>query len=62
MTVARQTFQQQIAQNKRRSWLLCSSWALILVLLGALIGYALTGSATGAVAGVIFAAIILSVL
>ncbi len=61
MTVARQSFYQQIAQNKRRSWLLMILLSLILVLLGAVIGYALTGSATGAGAAVV-GALILSVV
>src|SRR5262245_30112221 len=61
MTVQRQTFYQQIAQNKRRSWLLLFILTGILVLLGAVIGYALSGSATGALAAVA-GAIILSVV
>lgn len=55
MTVARQTFQQQITQNKRRSWLLVILLTLILVVLGALVGYALFGSVEWAVAGIAFA-------
>ena len=61
MTVARQSFYQQIAQNKRRSWLLMIVLSLILVVLGAVIGYALTGSTTGAGAAVV-GALILSVI
>lgn len=63
MTISRQTFQQQIAQNKRRSWLLVILLTLILVVLGALVGYALTGSGTGAgaaVAGAIVLSVVLS--
>ncbi len=41
--IGRQTFHQQIAQNKRRSWLLLLIVGAILVLLGALVGYAWTG-------------------
>lgn len=61
MTVARQTFQQQIAQNKRRSWLLMFVLTGILVVLGAVMGYAMTGEAAGALWAVI-AALILSVV
>jgi len=61
MTVKRQTFQQQISQNKRRSWLLVILLTLILVVLGALVGYALVGSATGAAVAVI-GALVLSVI
>jgi heat shock protein HtpX len=61
MTVVRQSFYQQIAQNKRRSWLLMIVLSLILVVLGAVIGYALTGSASGAGAAVV-GALILSVI
>ncbi len=61
MTVARQSFYQQIAQNKRRSWLLMVLLTLILVVLGAVIGYAISGSATGAAAAVA-GALILSVI
>ncbi len=62
MTVARQTFYQQIAQNKRRSWLLMVVLGALLVLLGALIGYAITGSVTGAAAAVVAAIILSAVL
>jgi heat shock protein HtpX len=61
MTVARQSFYQQIAQNKRRSWLLMLILGAILVLLGAVIGYAVSGSTTGAGVAVV-GAIILSTL
>jgi heat shock protein HtpX len=61
MTVQRQTFYQQIAQNKRRSWLLLFILTGILALLGAFIGYALSGSASGALAAVV-GAVILSVV
>jgi heat shock protein HtpX len=61
MTVQRQTFYQQIAQNKRRSWLLLFILTGILALLGAVIGYALSGSASGALVAVV-GAIILSVV
>lgn len=61
MSASRQTFQQQITQNKRRSWLLVILLTLILVVLGALVGYALFGSVTGSVAAVAFA-IVLSVI
>jgi len=61
MTVARQSFYQQIAQNKRRSWLLMFALGAILVLLGAVIGYAITGSTTGAGA-VVVGALVLSIL
>ncbi|MFN8621749.1 MAG: zinc metalloprotease HtpX [Chloroflexota bacterium] len=59
--IARQTFHQQIAQNKRRSWLLLLVVTAVLVLLGYVIGVALTGSAGS---GLIFipAAIALSVV
>jgi heat shock protein HtpX len=40
--IGRQTFHQQIAQNKRRSWLLLLIVGAILVVLGAVIGYAWT--------------------
>ncbi len=62
VTVRRQTFQQQITQNKRRSWLLVIILTLLLVVLGALVGYALTGSATGAGAAVAFAIVLSAVL
>lgn len=62
MTAARQTFQQQIAQNKRRSWLLVILLTLLLVVLGALVGYALTGSTTGAGAAVVFAIVLSAIL
>ncbi len=62
MTVARQTFQQQITQNKRRSWLLVILLTLILVMLGALAGYAMFGSASWAIAGIAFAVILSAVL
>lgn len=62
MTTTRQTFQQQITQNKRRSWLLVILLTLILVVLGALVGYALTGTTTGAGAAVIFAVILSAIL
>ncbi len=61
MTVVRQSFYQQIAQNKRRSWLLMLILGAILVALGAVIGYALSGSSTGAGVAVV-GAIILSAL
>ncbi|MBX3029091.1 MAG: zinc metalloprotease HtpX [Chloroflexi bacterium] len=61
MTVARQTFQQQIAQNKRRSWVLLLVLTVILMALGALMGYAMTGEALGAVWAVI-GALVLSVV
>ncbi len=61
MTVARQSFYQQIAQNKRRSWLLMFALGAILVLLGAVIGYAVTGSTTGAGAAVV-GALVLAIL
>jgi heat shock protein HtpX len=41
--IGRQTFHQQVAQNKRRSWLLLLIIAAILAVLGALIGFAWTG-------------------
>jgi heat shock protein HtpX len=62
MTVKRQTFQQQIAQNKRRSWLLVILLTLLLVVLGALVGYALAGTTSGAVAAVIFAIVLSAIL
>lgn len=62
MTVQRQTFYQQIAQNKRRSWLLVVILSLILVVLGAVVGYALTGSTGGAVGAVILAIILSAML
>lgn len=62
MTTTRQTFQQQITQNKRRSWLLVILLTLILVVLGALVGYALTGTSTGAGAAVIFAVVLSAIL
>lgn len=62
MTVKRQTFQQQIAQNKRRSWLLVILLTLLLVVLGALVGYALAGTTTGVVAAIAFAIILSAVL
>ncbi len=61
MTVARQSFYQQIAQNKRRSWLLMFALGAILVLLGAVIGHAITGSTAGAGAAVV-GALILSIV
>ena len=62
MAVARQTFQQQITQNKRRSWLLVILLTLILVVLGALAGYALYGTVTWALAGVGFAIVLSTIL
>lgn len=62
MTVKRQTFQQQISQNKRRSWLLVILLTLILVVLGALVGYALTGEGSGAAAAVVFAIVLSAIL
>ncbi|MFN8521166.1 MAG: zinc metalloprotease HtpX [Chloroflexota bacterium] len=59
---ARQTFQQQIAQNKRRSWLLVIILTLILVALGALVGYAFIGTTGGAVAAVVFAIVLSAIL
>ncbi len=59
---ARQTFQQQIAQNKRRSWLLVILLTLILVALGALVGYALSGTTSGAIAAVGFAIVLSAIL
>ena len=41
--ITRQTFHQQIAQNKRRSWLLLLVIAAVLVILGYVIGVAWTG-------------------
>ncbi|MCY7419947.1 MAG: zinc metalloprotease HtpX, partial [Chloroflexi bacterium] len=61
MTIARQSFYQQIAQNKRRSWLLMFALGAILMLVGAIIGYAITGSTTGAGAAVV-GAFILAIL
>lgn len=61
MTVVRQTFYQQIAQNKRRSWLLLIVLTIILVVFGAVIGYALTGS-TGGATGAVVIALIMSVV
>lgn len=61
MTVARQSFYQQIAQNKRRSWFLMFALGAILVLLGAVIGYAITGSTAGA-GGAVVVALVISVL
>ena len=55
MAVARQTFQQQIAQNKRRSWLLVILLTLILVVLGALVGTPCSASVAWAIAGIAFA-------
>lgn len=46
--IGRQTFHQQIAQNKRRSWLLLLVIGAILVVLGAVIGYAWTGEPSSA--------------
>ena len=43
--IARQTFHQQIAQNKRRSWFLLLVVTAVLVVLGYVIGVAWTGSA-----------------
>ena len=37
--IGRQTFHQQIAQNKRRSWLLLLVIGAFLVVLGAVIGF-----------------------
>jgi heat shock protein HtpX len=62
MTVVRQTFYQQIAQNKRRSWLLMLVLTGLLVLLGALIGYAITADVTGAAAAVVGALILSAIL
>ncbi len=62
MAVARQTFQQQISQNKRRSWLLVFLLTLILVVLGALVGYALFGSVAWALAGIGFAVVLSAIL
>ncbi len=61
MAVARQTFYQQIAQNKRRSWLLLVVMTGVLVVLGAVIGYAISGTATGA-GGAVIGALVLSVV
>jgi heat shock protein HtpX len=61
--IKRQTFQQQITQNKRRSWLLLVILTAILVVLGGVIGYAMTGDTTGtavAVAGAILLSVVLS--
>jgi heat shock protein HtpX len=49
---ARQTFYQQIAQNKRRSLLLVLVLGAILVALGYLVGLYLTGDATGALVAI----------
>ncbi len=46
--IGRQTFHQQIAQNKRRSWLLLLVIGAILVLLGVVVGYAWTGEPSSA--------------
>lgn len=46
--IARQTFHQQIAQNKRRSWLLLAIITALLVVLGYVIGVAWTGDPRGA--------------
>jgi heat shock protein HtpX len=48
MTVQRETFYQQIAQNKRRSILLVLVIGLILCVLGYFAGYVFTGDAAGA--------------
>lgn len=52
MTVARQTFHQQIAQNKRRSLLLVVGIIAILGLLGYFAGYFITGESSGALVAV----------
>lgn len=52
MTVARQTFHQQIAQNKRRSLLLVVGILAILGLLGYFAGYFMTGEPSGALIAV----------
>ncbi len=48
MTVVRETFHQQIRQNKVRSWLLVLVIAAILGALGFFAGYMMTGDASGA--------------
>jgi heat shock protein HtpX len=47
--IGRQTFHQQIAQNKRRSWLLLLIIGAFLVVLGTVIGFAWTGEPASAV-------------
>ncbi len=49
--IGRQTFHQQIAQNKRRSWLLLLLITALLVVLGYVIGVAWTADPT---AGLVF--------
>ncbi len=62
MTVARQTFQQQISHNKRRSWLLLLVLTGILMLLGGVVGYAVTGAPMGAAWAIVGAVILSAVL
>lgn len=50
--IQRQTFHQQIAQNKRRSWLLMLVVAAILVILGYVVGVAWTGDPAAALVAV----------
>jgi heat shock protein HtpX len=50
--IGRQTFHQQIAANKRRSWLLLFIVAATLVIFGAAVGIAWTGDVSGALIAV----------
>lgn len=62
MTVARQTFHQQIRQNKVRSALLVAVIVIILAVLGYFVGFFFTGDPAGALIFVPIAAIIAGVL
>jgi heat shock protein HtpX len=55
MTVARETFYQQIAENKRRSWLLLGAVAAILAIVGWFVGLFLTEDTVGAAYAIPFA-------
>ena len=52
------TFYSQISANKRNSVLLAGGLVIILAMLGLTIGYALTGSASGAIGATVFAVVI----
>jgi heat shock protein HtpX len=62
MTVARQTFHQQIRQNKVRSVLLVGAIVVILAALGYFVGFFFTGDPAGALIFVPLAAILAGVL
>jgi heat shock protein HtpX len=62
MTVVRETFHQQIRQNKLRSWLLVVIIAAILGALGFFAGYMMTGDASGALLFVPLALVVAGLL